>query len=237
MSSSTWTPHAVASDAKSVAFRVWRAVEAQHVVSTMRLVDFDLAAQRLLEEIVDESKPGMAPQTKPIDYLLFTPFRYRSPFPSRFRGADELGVFYGADEVRTACAELGYWRWRFVMASEGLRASGLGPTAHTVFRAGVKGLGVDLRVSPFDRHRSRWTQPDDYRETQALARAAREATIEVIRYESVRDPEKGGCAAVLRVEAFQPKRRLEEQTWHLTVTPGDVIWQRDGAAFQFDAAG
>ncbi len=56
MSSTTWTPRAVASRAARATTRLWRAVEAQHVASTLRLVD-DLEEQRVLEEILDETKP------------------------------------------------------------------------------------------------------------------------------------------------------------------------------------
>ncbi|HVO46848.1 MAG TPA: RES family NAD+ phosphorylase [Steroidobacteraceae bacterium] len=200
----------------------------------MRLVNNRLRAQAVLEEVLEESKPPMRAETAGLDYLLSTPFRYPSPYGSRFRGAGELGVFYGAERVGTACAELGYWRWRFVMESEGLRSIGLGPTAHTVFQAGVRGPAIDLREAPFVRSRRRWTDRTDYTHTQAFARSARAAHIRILRYQSVRDPEQGGCAAVLHPDAFQPKKRLAQQTWHLTVTPAAVIWQRDGEAREFD---
>ena len=234
MSSNTWTPRAVASEAGPAALKAWRAVEAQHVVSTMRLVDNRLRAQAILEEILEESKPPMREEIAGLDYLLFTPFRYPSPYGSRFRAAGQPGVFYGAEAVRTACAELGYWRWRFVMDSEGLRSIGLAATAHTIFLAGIRGTGIDLREPPFVRSRRRWTDRTDYTYTQAFARAARSAQVQVVRYQSVRDPEQGGCAVVLRPDAFHPKKRLDQQTWHLTVTPTTVIWQRDGEAREFD---
>jgi hypothetical protein len=234
MSSNTWTPHAVASEARQAALRVWRAVEAQHVVSTMRLVNNRLRAQAVLEEVLEESKPPMRAETAGLDYLLFTPFRYPSPYGSRFRAAGEPGVFYGAERVGTACAELGYWRWRFVMDSEGLRSTGLAATAHTIFQAGVRGPAIDLREPPFVRSRKRWTDRSDYSHTQSFARAARAAQVRILRYQSVRDPGQGGCAAVLHPDAFQPRKRLAQQTWHLTVTPATVIWQRDGEAREFD---
>src|SRR5689334_19052247 len=90
----------------------WRAVEAQHVVSTMALCD-TLDEQTLLEELVDEGKPRRPAAAARLHYLLATPFRYRpTRHGSRFRGPNDPGVYYAADEVRTACAELGYWRWR-----------------------------------------------------------------------------------------------------------------------------
>ena len=115
MSSSTWTPRAVASEAANCRIEPWRAVESQHIASTRRLVDSN-AEQALLEDILEASKPRAPASAAGLDYLLATPFRY-PPWGrgSRFRSAADPGVFYAADERRTACAELGYWRWRFVM--------------------------------------------------------------------------------------------------------------------------
>jgi RES domain len=50
----------------------------------------------------------------------------------------------------------------------------------------------DLRVKPFVRDAKRWCDPDDYGACQAFARCARAAQVRTIRYESVRDPARGG---------------------------------------------
>ena len=60
MSSSTWTPHAVASESKTCELTLWRAVEAQHVVATRALVD-SLAEQEILESVLEASKPRVRP--------------------------------------------------------------------------------------------------------------------------------------------------------------------------------
>ncbi|HWA36280.1 MAG TPA: RES family NAD+ phosphorylase [Burkholderiales bacterium] len=231
MSSSTWTPRAVASEARSVELELWRAVEAQHVASTRRLVDSN-AEQKVLEEVLERTKPAVSADLEKLHYLLSTPFRYPpGTHGSRFRSPADPGVFYAAEERRTACAEVGYWRWRFVADSAGLTS--LGPSAQTLFRVRVKGRGVDLRRKPFVRERAKWCHPTDYAPTQALARAARRAPVALIRYESVRDPEKGGCAVLLDPAAFARRQPLDEQTWHLTVTRGATAWQRDDEAFEF----
>ena len=101
MSSITWTPRAVASEAAACRLEPWRAVEAQHVASTRRLVDSN-DEQAVLETLLEESKPR---SFAPLDYLLATPFRYPPGLRgSRFRSAADPGVFYGAEEQRTACA-------------------------------------------------------------------------------------------------------------------------------------
>ena len=100
------------------------------------------------------------PATARQHYLLFTLVLYPSPHPSRFRPAGALGVWYGAESVETACTELAYWRWRFLMESEGLRTSEL-IAEFSLFRAKVNGNPVDLSVEPWDARRADWTG-DDY---------------------------------------------------------------------------
>jgi hypothetical protein len=203
---------------------VWRAVEAQHRVSTLRLVD-TLAEQAQLEALLETSKPALPATAAPRHYLLLTPFRYPARYPggSRFRAASDAGVFYGADERRTACAELGYWRWRFLMDSPALLR--LAPLPHTLFRAGVAGLGIDLRALPFSAQAANWAA-QDYGACQQLGALARQAGIELIRSQSVRDPQAGACTAVLSPHVFTAAL-LTEQTWRLTVTRQRVQWQRE----------
>lgn len=225
---------AVRAAARHAEFDLWRAVEAQHVVSTLRLVGHNAADQLRLESLLETSKPTLPEDAAGADYLIFTPFRYPSDFPSRFRAPGERGVFYGAEARRTACAEAGYWRWRFFQSNTGLRDRVMPAAPQTVFRARVAANSVDLRQPPFAARRDEWTRPDDYSRTQAFARAARAARAGAIRYESVRDPEHGGCAVVLETAAFDPKRRLEEQTWYLTVKRDGVVWQREGDGWVFE---
>ena len=101
MPSTTWTPHAVGSELFRLRRRLWRAVEAQHIASTLRLVataDEQLALERILES----SKPPVPPEAARLHYLLATPFRYPSPLGSRFRAPTELGVWYGTEVLRSA---------------------------------------------------------------------------------------------------------------------------------------
>ena len=93
----------------------------------------------------------------------------------------------------------------------------------------IAGSAVDLRQPPFVRERARWTRPDDYAATQAFGVVAREAGVDAIRYESVRDPARGGCCAVLHWRAFARPSPLEQQTWLLSVSRERVVWQRTGA--------
>jgi len=233
VSSNTWTPHAVDSEASRATRRLWRAVEAQHIASTLRLVA-SIEEQLVLERVLEDSKPAIPNDAADLHYLLSTPFRYASPIGSRFRGPADSGVWYGAEKERTACAELGFWRWRFLMDTDGLES--LGPASQTVFRASITGRLVDLTELPFKRSRAAWTNPKDYGTCQSFAQVARTANVDAIRYESVRDPEHAGAVAVLRPACFKPRKPLEQRIWLLTVRREAAIWQRESASYEFTAA-
>lgn len=232
MSCTTWTPHAVKSEARGWSASVWRMVEAQHIASTMKIVD-DAAEQDVLEWLLEGSKPPQPKAVQGLDYLLATPFRYDPKRGgSRFRGETDPGVFYGAQSVRTAAAELGYWRWKFLRDAVDLHQ--LEPVAHSAFCVEVQTLAVDLRQPPFAKDLQVWAHPQDYEPTQRFARVAREVEVGAILYASVRDPEPGWCAAVLTPAAFVgPKPQPGMQTWWLAVQQGQVVWRRDGQSWIF----
>lgn len=214
---------------------LWRGVEAQHRVATMRLVD-SLAEQAELERLLEASKPPLpvtpaAPRrgalhvASPPHYLLSTPFRYHSPHPSRFRAGSDPGLWYGAKERETACVEVAYWRWRFLMDSAGLRAGEL-VTEHTLFQAQVRGLGIDLAQAPWASSAAAWMHPSDYSTCHALARAARSRGVQWIRYTSVRRP-GGRCAAVLAAGCLSLPQPLRMQTWVCKVTASQALMLHD----------
>jgi hypothetical protein len=117
------------------------------------------------------------------------------------------------------------------MDSKGLDS--IGPSPQTVFRAGIDGRLVDLTEAPFKRARAEWADPNSYVASQRIARVARQANVDAIRYESVRDPEHGGAVAVLRPACFKPRKPLEQRIWLLTVRPEAAIWQREGQSHEF----
>ena len=234
MSFNTWMPAAVLSETRPWAGTVWRMVEAQHTASTMKIVDND-AEQDLLETLLEGSKPAQPGSVLALDYLLATPFRYH-PLRggSRFRAITDPGVFYGAESVRTASAELGYWRWRFLKDAVDLEK--LEPVAHTAFSADVSTQGVDLRQPPFSADAASWLHPADYGATQAFAQVARVADVGCIQYQSVRDPKPAWCVALLTPQAFSKSRPRLMQTWWLAVHQDAVTWRRDNASMSFVAA-
>jgi hypothetical protein len=237
MSFSTWTSTAVASKAQQFAEKPWRAVEAQHRAATMSLVD-SLAEQAQLEALLETSKPPVPAQALGLHWLLFTPFRYpTSQYGSRFRRPFEPGVFYAAHARRTACAELGYWRWRFLVEAPALGT--LDSVPQTLFQVAIEGSAADLRQKSFSRYRTLFEDPRDYAYCQAFASAAREAKIDAIVYRSVRDPEEGGCIAVLTPSAFAHPAPIAQETWTLSVTAARVFWQKSDVlspeAYEFEA--
>lgn len=212
---------------------LWRGVEAQHVVATMKLVD-SVDEQQLLEELLETSKPDLPAKARGAHYLIATPFRYRPSHASRFRPAGTPGLWYGAEELETACAEVAYWRWRFLTDSAGLADQAL-HTQHTFFRAEVAGRCVNLLAPPWIENAEAWQQPRDYRACHALAAAAREHGVEWIRYASVRRP-GGTCGAVLVPTALQLAPGFAQQLWACKATRTHVFLQHDATTIGFDPA-
>jgi hypothetical protein len=233
----TWTPRALGSEARAYSRSLWRVVEAQHTASTMRLAD-SLEDQAVLEQVLEQSKPALPAAVRRLHYLLATPFRYRPHQGSRFRAALDPGVWYGAEAPRTALAEKSYWRLRFLEDSPD--TPDLKAVPHTAFRAAVRvSASLDLTAPPLLRERSAWTDRDRYAPCQELAAAARQAGIGLIRYESVRDPEHGACAAVLDPVAFGRGRPRQLETWFIAASRARVRCASDArgeATWEFSRA-
>lgn len=189
---------------------LWRAVEAQHRVATMRLAD-SLDDQQILEEMLEQSKPPRAPEVSN-DYLIFSPFRYSSKYPSRFRSADEMGAWHGADKPETVAAEIAHWRWKFVMDSNQAMENRV---EFTFFQAKFSGKEIDLTQSPWDALRSIWLHPSDYSQCHQFSRELRQnnPSVQSIRYESVRDPSKGTCQVVFDEASLHRPNKNFQQTW------------------------
>ena len=241
----TWTPTALSSEARPWAGSGWRAVEAQHLVATMGLAHGKIADQAILEDILEAAKPRLPAAATNLHWLLATPFRYwpRPHAGSRFRARLDAGVFYGAEDRQTACAECGYWRLRFWLDSAGLAAQP-GALKLTLFEFhATTPHAIDLSRPPLADDRVLWTAPADYRATQTLANQARQTGIDAVRYESVRNP-GGHCLALLTPQPFrnvEEPYRHQQQSWNLLIEPPDLtVWQRElsreGWSFRFPEA-
>jgi hypothetical protein len=189
-------------------------VEAQHLISTLKLVD-SLEEQKLLEEMIDARKPVL-PSTAAVPrlhFLLFTPFRYPPlRHGSRFGKRAEPGIWYGSEELRTVFAEKAYYRFLFLSGS----VIELSPIAleQTSFRAEVESRhAVDLTRPPFDEYRRAISSKTTYEASQALGSAMRQDGVECFRYTSARDVDAGANVALFTPKVFSRPNPRSAQTW------------------------
>src|SRR5215510_14487492 len=177
MSSLTWTPDAVSRERRRLSGSCWRVVEAQHHVSTMKIVD-TVEEQGVLELLLDETKAAMPMECRHLHYLLFTPFRYGAPYPdgSRFRRAGyTAGVFYASETIDVAIAEMAFHRLLFFLDAPGVPWPS-NAVDDAVFCVPCKtAAAINLTSALFVRDRTRWTYRTDYGACQALGDQAREA--------------------------------------------------------------
>lgn len=186
----------------------------------MKLVD-TLAEQELLEQAIERSKPAVPEPCRHLHYLLATPFRYDAPYPrgSRFRRQGfSNGVFYGSRTPATGVAEMTFHRLLFFAESPATPwpANAAEFTAFAVtFRTRA---ALDLTRPPLVAHRARWIHHTDYAACQDLAEQARAAGIDVLRYESTRDPAGGENLALLSCRPFVSHEPVERQTWRVQLS-------------------
>ncbi len=240
MSSSTWTRAALSSEARALAGRCWRLVEAQHHVSTLKLVD-SVAEQGLLEDLIETTKPPLPPECRGLHYLLATPFRYGAAYPagSRFRRAGMTeGVFYASETSQAAVAETAFHRLLFFaeLPDTPWPANPAEYTAFSVAYATTK--AIDLTKGRLAAARARWTDVTTYGHCQALADTARAAQIEAIRYASIRDPGRGMNLALLTCRAFAKPKPVAQQTWRIRLSDAgaQAVCELPKAGLTFDRA-
>ena len=216
MSSITWTPDALGSNSVSLKGRCWRVVEAQSISSTTKITD-TIEEQETLEKVIEETKPDVPEECRHLGFLLYTPFRYRPfPFNSRFRrlGSPD-GVFYAAEICETAIAEKAFYRLLFYLESPDTPWPS-NPSEYTAFATEFAvANAVDLTREPLVAQRALWTHHTDYTACLALADTARAASLDAIRYQSVRDPEGRANIALLTCRAFIGRDLIDSRTWRL----------------------
>lgn len=235
MSSSIWTRCAGDSELRALRLSPWRVVEAQHQVSTRKLVD-STDEQEVLEELIERVKPPELTGGR-LHYLLFTPFRYPPlRHGSRFGGRHERGIWYASENRGTAFAEVAYYRLLFL---EGTRAELGALTAQlTAFTVKIRSArGADLVAPPFDVHRTAIASPVSYASSQALGAAMRKAGVELFRYPSARDPSGGVNVGAFTAHVFGKANPQGFETWHSTavkerveLTKGDYF-KRESFSF------
>ena len=179
-----WFLEKLACELRSFEGKCWRFVEAQHVVSTLKLVD-SLEEQVVLEELIEKTKPDIPGECRDLDFLLATPFRYQATYRkgSRFRRAGRtLGVYYASERCETALAEMAFYRLLFFANSPATPWPN-DAAEYTAFSAAVRTQrSLDLTLPPLLADRAFWADTVHYEACQQFADAAREATAELIRY-------------------------------------------------------
>ena len=226
MSSSIWTRCGGSSNLRRVRAEAWRAVEAQHFASTRKLVS-DGDEQELLEDMLEDTKPRL-PESPPagLHYLLSTAFRYPPlRHGSRLGSRHEGGIWYGALELPTAFAEVGYYRLLFLDGT----AAELGEieVELTAFSARIASdRGVDATGGAFAPYVDQISSRTAYDASQALGAAAREAGADLILFRSARCPRGGTNAGLLAPTAFAAPEPRKPQTWLCYVSPAAVEFVR-----------
>jgi hypothetical protein len=232
MSAALWDPVWIQDHAADLSMNVFRMVETQHIAATMRLVD-SADEQDALEQMLEGSKPPLPSNTLGIHYLLAAPFRYLPHTGSRFRAVNTPGIWYGADDRYCACAEMAYWRQRFLLDSVGLMKQQL-TTDHSMYQAMVNGPSIDLLSTPWTQAQSDWQHPSDYTETQKLGQLVRDSgEVEWIRYGSVR-ASGHTCAAVFDPGSLRMQSAEGQfEQWHCHTTCDKVTFSNGRERFDF----
>jgi RES domain len=193
---------------RSLSLEPWRVVEDQFTLSSRDLVDSH-EEHDVLESLIESSKPRVSTDTH---YLIFTPFRYPPlKYGSRFGGVFEPSLWYGSLKLRTALAEVAYYRFKFFQdTTADLGYVQMNMTAFTVALESQK--GIDLTEPPFDQYQSKISNKTDYQDSQSLGSAMREEEIEAFLYYSARTD-----ALEKNVAAFTPSvfhaDILHQQNW------------------------
>lgn len=203
-----------------------RLVESQEQVATTVLVD-SLAEQRVLEDLLEHSKPPVPSGSEGYHYLIWTPFRYPPlPYGSRFGGRSHRGIFYASLTLATALAECAYYRFVFLSGLDEPLPTERLTTAHISFEVQIDTAhGVALNAAPFNRYRTEISSPTDYTASQQLGAAIRDAGVEAFTYCSARDPAKAGInLGALTLRAIRNRRPRRRRQWICITTENEVAF-------------
>lgn len=192
----------------------------------MKLVD-GADEQRILEEMLDASKPPVPAACQHLHYLQFTPFRYAARYATRFRPVGERrGVYYAAEAVKTAATEVAFYRALFYFESPATTPP-VTPFEMTAFCTTIgteHAIDVSTMVDA-----QRYAHPTDYGQCHKLAGAGRDVGAEIIRFPSARH-DGGMNVGVLACAAFKDTQPRDLQGWWFRFSAtGLFATQRFGA--------
>ncbi len=197
----------------------WRIVALQEKTATRKLVD-SLEEQKMLDDLIEKSKPPIPLTHSKFHPLLYTPFRY-PPLKngSRFGKKEQPSIWYGSLAIETAIAEKAYYQMSFIRGSTA--HFGIISLAFTLFSVKVAtDKGIKLTESPFLKYKNMISSPTNYKASQLLGLKIREEKIDGFTFHSARDPNKGINIGLFSTAAFADKNPSTHsfQTWQCTAT-------------------
>lgn len=223
MSFHTWTPTELESNSTDLECDVWRCISRESNKAISKISDSAEDAE-ILETLIRSSREHSLPKEYlKYDHLIYGPFHYGPlvSLESRFRPLGGVGVFYSAFDFKTALLEQAWHRRNFVKD-----AVDLGPVKALplqLFQVSISARIVNTQQRPFSVDKDAWLSSDQYSPTQAFASVATEASMDAIRYASVRNFPDGECLAILNLEAIRTlSPRFVDGNWWLSVD-GDSV--------------
>ena len=221
MSSSTWTPAALSSEARPLSGTCWRLVEAQYRVSTLKLVD-TVEEQCVLEDLIQGTKPVLPAGVRTPSLSSLHALSIRSGL------SGGLAVQTGrVDGRRLLCGRrtaFGGCRDRLLsvallcqicLARPGPRT----PAEYTAFSAAyATKQGIDLTIGKLQRDKALWMHLMDYEPCQRLGdwRVRRTSRSFATCRCAIRGRASISPCSTGRV--FTRPRPLSEQTWHIRLS-------------------
>lgn len=207
---------------KPIMATIFRLVESQQQAATLSLVN-TVHEQGVLEELLEMTKNPLPEQSDSYHYLLSTPFRYPPlQYGSRFGTAQEPSLFYGSLTLPTALAETAYYRFVY-MQGPAIPFKKTISSEYTAFSVRVKSeYGIFLDEPPFSDYEAILSSPCSYQETQYLGRMMRRGGVELFRYLSARDKNRGKNIALFTPKAFYTRKPLQSIPWLCQTSSGEV---------------
>ncbi|MBF7073988.1 RES family NAD+ phosphorylase [Glaciecola sp. MH2013] len=204
--------------------RVFRVVESQESVATMRLVD-TLEEHALLEDIIENAKPVLPPHADQAHrhYLLKTPFRYPPlKYGSRFGRRFEPSLFYASHQLRSALLESAFYSFYFMSRSDTPFLGSIN-NKKTSFSAMVSTQRyANLCLLEDDETQAALQNKSDYSYTQRIGQFLRNENIDAFSYYSARESNAKHIAVFyLNAIKGEPENELH---WEVKQTPERIIF-------------
>jgi hypothetical protein len=228
---SIWTESSGIKLCTSLDLEPWRVVESQYNSSSRDLVD-TREEHDLLEDLLEKSKPQLANNKH---YLIFTPFRYPPlKYGSRFGAVYEPSLWYGSLFLKTAFAEVAFYRLKFINDSfANLEYIEIPMTAFQVYLQTDK--GIDLTASAIKKYQGQISNKTSYEYSQQLGSEMRGEHIEAFIFTSARDKELGKNTAAFISDVFKIKDKSyiqNMQNWRCMADKKSIEFTRDEISYR-----